>query len=235
MKILKLYLAILSACMFCTVQAHAVTLLIGDQDGFGYGDANGFLGSDGGPAERTGDRRILDMGDLLPDRNEDGAIRFDSLDNFDLRSATEKNDVGNTGTKWTDVSLSVTYDNKPGLADDAVFVFRFTPPAAGDADYGKNHFINLVYADYDEKSMVMVVDGKIVPLLGNEDGGGQDGYIWRAYAQVSWDDIKDGELVVHINATEEPFVAFDYVLLDVIELVISKPNPVSMLHLLLGD
>lgn len=234
MKSLKVYLILLFACLFCSLQAEAVTLFIGDKDGFGYGDASGYLGVDGNPAERTGDRTVLDMGDVLPDVNRDGSARYGGADDFDYRSTAEKNDTGNSGLKWTDVSLSRSYDNGPGLADDAVFVFRFTPPAVGEADYGRVHYINLVYGDYDVEPMTIELDGKVVELLGTEVGG-LDGFIWSAYATVSWNDVKDGEVVVNIRAEKEPYTAFDYIMLDVTTLVVPNPNPASMLNLLLGD
>ncbi|HID02029.1 MAG TPA: hypothetical protein EYP18_02275 [Desulfobacterales bacterium] len=234
MKNLKLHLAILSVCMFCSVQVQAVTLSIGDADGFGYGKAEGFLGVDKAPAERAGDRAILDMGDLLPDVNESGFVGAGGGDDFDNQSAAEKEDTGNTGQKWTDVSLSESCDESPGLADDAVFVFSFTAPVAGDTDYGRDHFINLVYGDYDVDPMTIEIEGKVVNLEGEKEPD-KDGFIFRAYATVSWDDMKDGEIVVNVVAENEPYVAFDYILLDVTPLSIPNPNPTTMFNLLLNE
>lgn len=236
MKNLKTKVALFSiASLFGITQAQAVTMYIGDKDGFGYGNASGYYGADGKPAERTGDRSVLDAGDALPDKDRDHQIVHNKgEDNFDFRSSTEKNDVQNNGQKWTDVSLSLSYDGKPGLAKDAVFTFRFTPPQAGDADYGRDHYISLVYGDYDIEPMEVEVEGKTVELVGNEQGG-VDGYIWRAYTSVSWEDMLDGEVVLNIIAPSEPYVAFDYALLDVKKLEIPKPNPTTMLNLLLDE
>ncbi|MCD6389612.1 MAG: hypothetical protein J7L69_09370 [Desulfobulbaceae bacterium] len=235
MKNLKLYFAILSICMFCSVQAQAVTLSIGDADGFGYGKAEGFVGVDKAPAERAGDRAILDMGDLLPDLNGNGFLGAGGGDDFDNQSAAEKEDTGeSSGQKWTDVSLSESCDESPGLADDAVFVFRFDAPVAGETDYGRDHFINLVHGDYDVDPMTIEIEGKVVDLVGNQDPI-KDGFISRAYATVSWDDMKDGEIVVNVVAPNEPYVAFDYILLDVTPLSIPNPNPTTMFNLLLND
>ncbi len=234
MKNLKLYLAILSICMFCPLQAQAVTLSIGDADGFGYNKAEDYVGVDGDPAERAGDRSILDMGDLLPDLNEDGFLGAGGDDDFDNQSAAEKEDTDNSGQKWTDVSLSESCDESPGLANDAVFVFRFDVPESGDADYGRDHIINLVYGDYDVDPMTIEIEGKVVVLKGNKDPD-KDGFIFRAYATVKWEDMKDGEIKVNVVAENEPYVAFDYILLDVTPLSIPNPNPTTMFNLLLND
>ena len=40
----------------------------------------------------------------------------------------------------------------------------------------KDHYINLVYGDYDVKPMTIDVDNTVVPLIENAEGG-IDGYI----------------------------------------------------------
>ena len=67
-----------------------------------------------------------------------------------------------------------------GLADSVVFTFTFTVPTLGDPDYGRDHFVNFVYGDYDMDPMSAIVEGATVTLLGNSDGGGLDGCIRRA-------------------------------------------------------
>lgn len=236
MKRLLSSLVVVYLVVLYSSQVSAVTMYIGDADGFGFGKAESYLGTDGAPAERTGDRSILDMGDLLPDHNGDGKLANGSNDNFDLRSAAERDDNQNTGAKWTDVSLSSSYAGRPGLAGDAVFVFRFTPPVPGDSDYGRDHVVSLVFADYDVAPMIVIVDGRSLELVGNEYAG-KDGYIWRTYTTVIWDDIQDGEIVIRVEADEEPYVAFDYVFLDTKKLTTSKAlkSPASWAALLLKE
>ena len=192
--------------------SQAVTVLVGDVDGFGYGGAVGLKGAYGGAADRN-NNGLLESNDVLPDLNENGVVATGQGDDFDNRSAGEAADTN--GGMWTDVSLSTSFDDRPGVADDASFTFYFSVPELGDADYGLDHFVNFVYADYDANPMTAVVEGISVTLLGNSDGGGLDGYIWRAYALVSWLDMLDGEVTIEINAPNEPYVAFDYALLDV--------------------
>jgi hypothetical protein len=95
---------------------------IGDIDGFGYGAAPGFFAANGGPANAHGDP-VLSNKDFLPDINRDGAVATGRGDDFDLRSASEINNTGNffgagvtntagtTGSKFTDISLSTSYDS----------------------------------------------------------------------------------------------------------------------------
>lgn len=236
MKRLLYSLVVAALVALYSSQTLAVTLYIGDPDGFGFGNAESLQGADGKPAERTGDRSILDVGDFLPDHNRDGRLANGSGDNFDLRSVEELGDFQNTGIKWTDVSLSSSYAGRPGLAGDAVFVFRFPPPVPGDSDHGRDHFISLVFADYDVTPMIVIVDGRSLELTGNERGG-NDGYIWSAYTTVSWDNIKDGEVVVEIKADTEPYVAFDYAYLGTKKLTtgVTGQTPASWAALLLKE
>ncbi|MBN2136842.1 MAG: hypothetical protein JW720_03465 [Sedimentisphaerales bacterium] len=199
-----------------SVKCSAVTTYVGDVDGFGFGDAAGWNGADGNAANRDL-LGILQSGDVLPDIEGDGYVRALAGglgDVFDNRSPAEKLD---DYAKWTDVALSNGYAAAPGSAnwkaDEASFTFTFTVPTVGAADYGVDHFISLVYGDYDTDPMFAVVEGSIVPLLGNS-AGGVDGYIWAAYAPVSWSDMTDGRVTIDIVAPGEPYVVFDYAVLD---------------------
>lgn len=205
--------------------SYAVTTYIGDVDGFGWGTAAGQVGADGNPAERNG-TGLLDSGDVLPDINANGVVATGQGDDWDKRSAAETADPY---AKWTDVTLSTSFGGRPGLANNASFVFTFTAPTAGDSDFEKSHFINLVYGDYDVTPMSAVVEGVSVPLLGNSDGG-VDGYIWRAYAPVAWSDMTDGQVTIDIVAPGEPYVTFDYALLDTkaIDVVVPAPGAVLL-------
>ena len=206
----RIYIILVSLLLLVAVEANAVTSYIGDADGFGWGAGSGLLGVDGNPAERNS-TGLLDSGDVLPDMNQDNAVATGRGDDWDNRSGAESSDPY---AQWTDVALSTSFSGRPGLANDASFVFSFAVPQPGDADYGVDHFVNLVYGDYDVNPMSAVVEGDSVPLLDNQ-AGGVDGYIWRAYAPVSWSDMEDGEVTLNIVAPGEPYVTFDYALLDI--------------------
>lgn len=211
--LLVAFFAIGSTCSF------AVTTYVGDVDGFGFDPAvvPGLVGWDGNPADRNGNG-ILDIGDVLPDLNADGiaaVVGAGGGDVFDHRSAAEASDPS---AQWTDVSLANQYANAPGgefwKADGASLTFTFTVPNPGDPDYGLTHYASFVYGDYDVDPMYAIIEGVTVNLLGNQAAGDIDGYIWSAYAPVSWDDMLDGEVTIDIIAPNEPYVAFDYAVLD---------------------
>ncbi len=158
-------------------------------------------------------------------------------DDFDNRSAAEAADPY---AQWTDVSLSTSFDDRPGLAKDASFVFTFTLPDPTDVYYGKDHYINLVYGDYDVDPMEAVVEGTVVALIDNSVVGNVNGTISQAYAVVSWADMLDGEVVIEIEAPDgsgtEPYVTFDYALLSTAPLPIPStiPEPATMVSILVG-
>lgn len=208
MRIVRLLFIALFLIVYST-NSYAVTTYVGDIDGFGFGGAAGLLGADGFPAERTGTAGLLDSGDVLPDLNGDGFVAASVGDNFDNRSAPE---IADPYAQWTDVSLSRAYAGRPGLADDAIFVFNFAVPGGGDPDFGEEHFVSFVYGDFDVNPMYATVEGQNVTLQGNQ--AGLDGLIWAAYAPVAWADMLDGTVTIEITAPGEPYVAFDYALLD---------------------
>ncbi len=210
-----------------TINAHAIVMYVGDVDGFGFGGAVGLNGAYGGPADIDGNG-LLDSGDVLPDLTGNGNVCTGGGDDFDLRSSAEQGDM--MGAQWTDVALSTSFNGRPGLANDVFFTFEFILPVLGDLDYGKDHFVNFVYGDYDVSPMDAIVEGVTMSLLGNVDGGGLDGFIWRAYAPVLWSDMIDGEVTIKIIAPNEPYVAFDYALLDTKPIVTDPvPEPATML------
>ena len=235
-----LFLGLAVICLF-SVNSYGVRSLVGDIDGFGFDSTSGLIGFDGFAADRDGDG-MLDSGDVLPDLDDNGIIAClanDPVtgeargDNFDNRSSVE---AGDSYARWTDVALSNCYSEAPGgyvwKADSASFKFTFEVPTIGSDDYGKEHFVNLVYGDYDSDPMHAVVEGEDVGLLGNRDAGGLDGYIWRAYAPVAWSDMLDGEVLIDIVAPGEPYVVFDYALLDTEP--ISNPAPGAIILAGLG-
>jgi choice-of-anchor A domain-containing protein len=187
--------------------ANVVRLLIGDIDGFGIAPA-GLVRATGNPhdsaADVDGDGRI-EPGEFLPDWNKDGATAVDRGDDFDRRSSAER--AATNGTQLTDRSITPA-----GASDGATFTFNFTVPVPGDSDYGVDHFINLVFGDYDVSPASVRVDGVQVPLT--VQGNNQDGLVQMAYATVPWPAMTDGRVVITIIAPNEPYLAFDYALLD---------------------
>jgi len=61
-----------------------------------------------------------------------------------------------------------------------------------------------------------------------------DGAIWREYTAVDWNDMLDGLVTIDIIAPNEPYVTFDYALLDVNPLE-TNPVPEPSTVLLLGS
>ena len=169
--------------------AHADFLIrIGDIDGFGYGAAPGFRAANGGLANSTG-ATVLGNGNLLPDINRDGAVATGRGDDFDLRIAAEvanssstlgrgvSDAGGTTGSKFTDISLSTSYDASnaarsvlvggdpttglirgaggafplppsTSLPNQPGFVFRFDVDKSV-LSANTTIFFNLVFGDYD--------------------------------------------------------------------------------------
>ena len=188
--------------------ANVVRMLIGDIDGFGITPTTGLVRATGAPhnspADVDGDGRIS-AGEFLPDWNKDGQTAVGRGDDFDRRSAAERN--ATTGAQFTDRSMTPA-----GASDGVEFKFNFTVPVPGDSDYGVAHFINLVFGDYDVSPASIQVDGTVVPLT--VQGNNQDGKVQMAYAVVPWAAMTDGQVVITIIAPNEPYLAFDYALLD---------------------
>lgn len=188
----------------------AVQTLIGDVDGFGFVNPNQYESAQGGLPDTDGDG-IIEAGEYLPDLDNDGHVHVSGHDEFDNRSAIEAS--ATNGAQWTDISMEDlygTFGDSP--ADDAFFHFEFTKPVLGDSDYGVDHYINVLFGDYDVYPMTILVDGATVNLTtqGNDD----DGLVQLAYAIVPWSDMEDGEVMIEINAANEPYVALDYAYLN---------------------
>jgi hypothetical protein len=208
MKLLRSALLLIAATpLFRTSPAGAVTQLIGDIDGFGFAPAGLVRATPAPhnqPADTDGDG-IIEPGEFLPDLNQDGAVAAGSQDTFDHRSAAEA--AATNGAQWTDRSIEGA-----GSADGATFTFTFTVPTLGANDFGVDHFVNFVFGDYDITPASILVDGTVVPLT--LQGGGGDGSVQMASAVVPWAMMTDGQVVVTVNAPNEPYLAFDYVLLS---------------------
>jgi len=241
MKNFVLAVSLACMCLVFPVNSYAVTVYIGDADGFGftnlenYQAPNDYQDNEVATVDLNGNG-ILDMGDVLPDLNDNGMVGYKGNDNFDNRSYEEKNDLF---AMWTDISLSSSFtDNIPGLADDASFKFYFTIDP-NDPYYGKNHYISFVYGDYDVGPvMEAVVEGETVSLMGARSVG-LNGWIGAASAVVSWQDMLDGEVTIDIiapgkNGEGEPYTAFDYAVLDTKPVTNPTPEPATMLLLSSG-
>jgi len=182
--------------------------LIGDIDGFGISPTTGLVRATPAPHTRPADvdgDGIIEPGEFLPDWNKNGSTAVGSNDDFDRRSAAEL--AATDGAQWTDHSITPA-----GASNGATFTFTFTPPVPGDDDYGVDHFINFVFGDYDVSPAHITVDGSVVALT--LQGGGQDGLVQKAFGNVPWSAMTDGQVVIQIIAPNEPYLAFDYALLD---------------------
>ena len=169
----------------------AVSIMIGDQDGFGFsstaGLVTGWRTNTGGPADVDGDG-IIEVGEFLPDLNKDGETSTNKGDDFDNRSLAESTDT--SGAQWTDISLSTRSDpplpNLPGSVNDAFFEFSFSVPSICDPDYGYDHFIEFVYADIDDYSpLYATVEGNTYTYL-QTPVPPNDGLVELAHVEISW-------------------------------------------------
>jgi hypothetical protein len=208
MKLFKTALVLITAAPLLIVSpAGAVTQQIGDIDGFGFAPTAGLVRATAAPHNQPADTDadgIIEPDEFLPDLNHDGLVAFNSGDSFNHRSAAEASAA--SGAQWTDRLIEGV-----GAADGATFTFTFSPPAPGDADHGMDHFINLVVGDYDVQPATLSVDGATVPLT--VQGGGGDGEVRLVYATVPWAAMTDGQVVIVVNAPNDPCIAFDYALL----------------------
>src|SRR5688572_4535676 len=123
--------------------ADAITIRIGDADGFGFSPTTGLVRATGSPhttpADTNGDG-VLTAGEYLPDLNKNGSVDSGSNDTFDNRSVIE---IGSTnGAQSTDRSLEPA-----PTAHNRTFTFTFTAPSLGDPDFGVDHLLDLVFGD----------------------------------------------------------------------------------------
>jgi len=210
-----------AALFLCaTTPAAAVSLLIGDEDGFGFTTVNGLLNANGDPADADGDG-LLDVGDALPDVNGNQTVASGNGDDWDNRSSAEK---ANSNAKWTDVTLSNSFSGDPGSASDASVTFSFTVPTAGQAAFEVDHYVNIVGGDFDKLPLTVRIDGTTVGLTTAGSQGLPNGGITLTYVEVPWSDMTDGEVNLDFSVmANEPYVAFDYFLLS--ETIMAIPEP----------
>ncbi len=132
-------------------------------------------------------------------------------DEFDNRSGSEA--AATNGAQWTDISLENGYNGfGDNPADDAFFTFNFVVPTLGAADYGVDHYINVLFGDYDVSPMLINVDGVDVALT--TQSGSQDGLVQLAYAVVPWASMIDGTVEIDIYAPNEPYITLDWAYLN---------------------
>ncbi len=190
--------------------AYSVTSVVGDPDGFGISPTTGLVAANGSPADSDGDG-IIEAGEYLPDWNENGNTAVGSADTFDFRSSAEA--AATNGAQWTDYSV----EGSGGVAHGAQFHFHFTVPQPSSGDYGATHFINFVFGDYDVSPTSIEIDGETVHLTAQTSA--DDGLVQAAYAEVPWSNMEDGEVIITVHAPSEPYLTFDYALLDLSRLV----------------
>jgi len=210
---------LLSFSLFYSNYAFAVTLLIGDVDGFGFTSPDSYQSAQNGLAD-TNRNGIIEPGEYLPDLDGDGHVHVGGHDEFDNRLDWEK--VGANGAKWTDVSLENRYNGLGRYpADNVEFIFDFIIPIQGQVDYGADHFINLVFGDYDVSPASLDIDGTTINLT--TQSGRQDGLVQLAYASIPWASMLDGQVIIEMNAPSEPYVAIDYAYLH----TAAQPAPLT--------
>jgi len=207
-----------------TVQASPFTGIgIGDIDGFGLGSGTGLFAANGGPANVDG-MGLLGNGDFLPDWNRNGTTHWAHGDDFDYRSAAETGgahltgsgytDTGSTGSQFTDISLSQSYDTSSGAGTVHVpggtgsggpfptppstdtpnqpgFVFDFFV-AGADIVGATPMFFNLIYGDYDSvpaEVMITRADGTYMIVPVSVQPPSADGLIQSAAVNLTFGDI----------------------------------------------
>ncbi len=206
---------------------------IGDVDGFGYGAAAGFFAANGGAANIgaggvLGAEALPTIGDFLPDLNGDGTVQISQGDDFDNRSAAEVGgtslagsgfiDMGSTGSQFTDISLSTSYDASSAannvfnantgtsgvggtfpmppsgtLPNQPGFVFDFFV-ASADITAGTPVFFNMLFGDYDIVPANLLFTRAdtttfTAAVTPQNSAQGQDGLIQSAFATLAFTDL----------------------------------------------
>lgn len=222
---------------------------IGDNDGFGFAATPALVRASRPPhtlpADTSGDG-LLQPNEFLPDLNRDGGVAWTSSDNFDNRTAAEREDraiecrgclttTGSIGSNWTDLSLSISSPNEawpdsdgPALPNNAEFRFDFTV-AESDIVRGSQIFFNIVFGDYDVNPALVAVAARNQPprVLQLRNQGPADGLIQARSAVLDFGDVFDqdddgnwrGRLDVVFLAPADPYTAFDFVELSLLDIV----------------
>lgn len=222
MRLVNGFFSTLVLCFF-SLSASAVTILIGDVDGFGFVNPNSYLNAQGSAPDTDGDG-IIEAGEFLP--NVGGNSAVNTSDIFDHRSAAEMG--ASNGAQYTDRSLQAA-TTPPHQKQ---FTFNFVVPTLGAGDNGVDHFINLIFGDYDVSPTSIKVDGVTTNLTAQSNA--QDGLVQLAFAIVSWADMLDGNVVIELLAPNEPYLAVDYAFLHTENTAAPVPTPAGLALLLLG-
>ena len=228
---------------------------VGDRDGFGYTNTAGLKAASGAPADTNGNG-IIEQSEYLPDLNGDGGTCTGCGDDFDHRSPAEKADtappsgngyidLGSSGSKWTDVSLSTSYlstfpgstdfpdPSGPGTPNSPVFNFKFHVDD-GAIVPGSSMFFNLIYGDYDVGSASVALSfasaASRTVVLSTQPATG-DGLVQAATATLSFGEIFTadpnggwtGQLTATLIDPTEPYNAFDFGELSLKEISFTPP------------
>jgi len=212
---------------------------IGDVDGFGFtSDVSGLVAANGALADVNGNG-VLEQTEFLPDLNGDGYVivtheppgnnGFVGYDDFDNRSDAEAagnvvsgtgfTNTGSSGSDFTDISLSQSFDALASSGDvyvspgnDGVHSFP-APPASSlpnqpgfefrfdvakiDIDSSQDIFFNVIFGDYDVAPADIVITtnngfnsaGDIFTLPLVTQPSGQDGLIQSAFLTLDFFDV----------------------------------------------
>jgi len=240
---------------------------IGDVDGFGFTNTAGLVRATGAPHTTPADTNgngILQQTEFLPDLNRNGSVATGSGDDFDNRSAAEVannaalggngfTDLGSSGSKWTDVSLSTSYcttfPNGPfpdggcpggdAVPNQPVFIYDFHVNG-GDINSSANLFFNVVFGDYDVTPADITLTFASAPtrtIALNTQPSAADGLIQAAFANLGFNEVftSDGSggwngfLRVNFVAPNEPYTAFDYTELSTTAISVPEPATLALL------
>ncbi len=233
---------------------------VGDDDGFGFTETRQLVRATAPPhtqpADSNSDGRLR-PDEFLPDLNADGGVAWTSADNFDNRTSAERDDdattcvgclttAGSSGSSWTDISLSISAPDTdwpdadgPPLPNNALFRFAFTVDQA-DITKGSQIFANIVFGDYDVNPALVAVAarGQSPRMLQLRNQGRADGLIQARSTILEFDDVfsvgDDGNwlgfLEVIFLAPADPYTAFDYVELSLLDIVAQAPTPSGRLR-----
>ena len=201
--------AAIVTAMMSALPAGAVSIQIGDVDSFGFNASDPSLQNVAGDQIDLNGDGVLGVDEALPSLDGNSSVATGSGDDFDNRSAAEKAD---DAAKWTDVSLSTSFDAGPGDLDDVAFTLTFSAPQSGDADY-VDHFLNIISGDVGDPGGSVTVDGTTQTITSFAGEGLLDGGVTLTSVIIPLADMLDGQLDFSFSGSD-PYVAFDAMLLD---------------------
>lgn len=165
-------------------------------------------------------------------------------------------DAGTTGSKWTDISLSTSFLRSfpgatnfpdpagPGVPNEPVFRFLFHT-AGGDIAPGSSIFFNLIFGDYDVTPANVSLSFASAPsrTVGlSVQPGGADGLVQAATTTLTFAEVFttdgaggwDGSVRVAFVAPNEPYTAFDFAELSLIQIPVGPVPEPGTYALMLG-